>query len=189
MQRYFPLINAVWFQLAWLAAIIYKQQAIPFLLLSVLIHLWVSPSRKQDAMMITVIGIIGVISDSFLSLIDIFAFANNVIIPIWLIMIWAHFSIALNHSLKWLSRFHIVAISLFGAIAGPLNYLAGQRLGGVEFVYSLNIALFAVAVIWAVNLPVFIIIQKRINQRIQERGSSHGEANQHAHSSGVVNNK
>ncbi|MUK64419.1 DUF2878 domain-containing protein [Aliivibrio fischeri] len=189
MQRYFPLINAVWFQLAWLAAIIYKQQAIPFLLLSVLIHLWVSPSRKQDAMMITFIGIIGVISDSFLSLIDIFSFANNVIIPIWLIMIWAHFSIALNHSLKWLNRFHIVAISLFGAIAGPLNYLAGQRLGGVEFVYSLNITLFAVAVIWAVNLPVFIIIQKRINKRIQERGSSYVEANQDAHSSGVVNNK
>ena len=177
MLRYFPLINAVWFQLAWFAAIIYKQQAIPFLLASIIIHLLVSPKRKVDTLLLISVATFGVMGDILLSYFNIFLFTNGVLIPFWLVLLWCHFSFAVNHSLGWLSRIPMVFVVLLGAIAGPLNYLAGYRLGAVDFYYSYEITLFSVGVIWAVNLCVFTIIQKRLSQRFDNKGIADVQVN------------
>ncbi|MGR6859076.1 DUF2878 domain-containing protein [Aliivibrio salmonicida] len=189
MLRYFPLINAVWFQLIWFAVILYQQQAIPFLLVSILLHLLVSPTRKLDFYFLIFISMLGIFGDVLLSLTGVYQFPDNALIPVWLILLWCHFGFAINHSLGWLSRFHLGLIALLGAIAGPLNYLVGHRLGAVDFSYSYQITLFSIGVIWAVNLPVFIIIQRRLRARINNEGKSHETFDKYTHNSKPVNNK
>ena len=189
MLRYFPLINAIWFQLVWFAVILYQQQAIPFLLVSILLHLLVSPTRKIDFYLLILISMLGVLGDVLLSFTGVYQFSNDALIPVWLILLWCHFGFAINHSLGWLSRFHLGLIVLIGAVAGPLNYLAGHRLGAVDFSYSYQITLFSIAVIWAVNLPVFIIIQKRLRAKINNEGKSHENTDKYTHHSKPVNYK
>ena len=189
MLRYFPIINAIWFQLIWFAVILYQQQAVPFLLVSILLHLLVSPTRKIDFYLLIFISMLGVFGDVLLSLTGVYQFPNDALIPVWLILLWCHFGFAINHSLGWLSRFNLLLIALIGAIAGPLNYLAGHRLGAVDFSYSYQITLFSIGVIWAVNLPVFIIIQKRLRARINNEGKDHEKLDKYTRHSKPVNNK
>ncbi|KAB2825860.1 DUF2878 domain-containing protein [Aliivibrio finisterrensis] len=189
MLRYFPIINAVWFQLVWFSVILYQQQAIPFLLVSILLHLFVSPTRKIDFCLLILISLLGVFGDVLLSFAGVYQFANNALIPVWLILLWCHFGFAINHSLGWLSRFHLGLVALIGAIAGPLNYLAGHRFGVVDFSYSYQITLFIIGVIWAVNLPVFILIQRRLRERMNNEGKSYETINKYSHNSKPVNNK
>ncbi len=189
MKHYFALINAAWFQLAWFAAIIYKQQAVPWLIASILAHLMVSPTRKSDALLIIIISVIGLLGDSILSFTEVFNFEHNAIMPMWLVMVWMHFSIALNHSLKWLGRFHLWILALIGAAVGPINYFAGNKLGAVEFTFPLIFTLIVIAVIWAVNLPVFIIIQRWITQKIQRKRGPNGKNNQCADDNNMADHK
>ena len=69
------------------------------------------------------------------------------------------FGTTLNLSMGWLKgRFLLAAI--FGAIGGPLSYIAGQKLGGIVLVDS-SMALGALAVGWAVFMPILLIIAQR----------------------------
>ncbi len=189
MLRYFPLINAVWFQLIWFSVILYQQRAVPFLLVSILLHLLVSPTRKIDFYLLIFISMFGVFGDVLLSFTGMYQFPNNELIPIWLILLWCHFGFAFNHSLGWLSRFNIRLIALLGAIVGPLNYLAGHRLGAVDFSYSYLITLFSIGVIWAVNLPVFIIIKRCLIEIINNKGKSYETIYKHTFHNKSVDNK
>ena len=77
MLRYFPLINAIWFQLVWFAVILYQQQAIPFLLVSILLHLLVSPTRKIDFYLLILISMLGVLGDVLLSFTGVYQFSKD----------------------------------------------------------------------------------------------------------------
>ena len=67
----------------------------------------------------------------------------------------------LGRSLAWLGVRPLVA-SIAGAIAFPLNYWAGLRLGAVEFGYSLPTTLAILAVTWAVVLPLMFLLTARL---------------------------
>ena len=52
----------------------------------------------------------------------------------------------------WLKNSPLLA-SFMGAVFGPLSYLAGQRLGAIELL-NFNSAMIALAVIWAIAMPI-----------------------------------
>jgi hypothetical protein len=74
---------------------------------------------------------------------------------------WAIFATTLNISLRWLKGRWLVAI-LSGAIAGPLAYYAGARLGGVVFTDQ-TIALIALSMGWAVLMPLLMALSQRLD--------------------------
>jgi hypothetical protein len=161
IYRYFPLLNALWFQLIWFAAILYQQQAIYLMLSSLLLHFLLSPHKLVDLKLMATVAGIGILCDGILSYSHVFIFPDQSLLPAWLGLLWLHFALALNYSLVWLNRFHYRIVAIIGLAAGAVNYFAAYKLGAVEFGYSVNVSLFIVAVIWMVSLPVYIIMQKR----------------------------
>jgi hypothetical protein len=62
------------------------------------------------------------------------------------------FATTLNVSLRWLRGRPLLG-ALLGAVGGPLAYLAGAKLGGIELLEP-ALALSALAAGWALLLPL-----------------------------------
>ena len=52
--------------------------------------------------------------------------------------------------------------ALLGAIGGPASYIAGQKLGGIQFV-EYGPAIAALAVGWAVFMPMLMSLAERFD--------------------------
>jgi len=64
------------------------------------------------------------------------------------------FATTLNLSMRWL-RGRIVLAAAIGCAGGPLAYLAGHRIGGIQFVDETS-ALLMLAVGWALLMPLLV---------------------------------
>ncbi|MCE2573131.1 DUF2878 domain-containing protein [Motilimonas eburnea] len=156
LVKHFIWVNALVFQLVWFSSILMQQDSWPITLLLLFGHFYLSPQRRQDVILMFGVTLVGIIMDSSLSALEVFVFADQVLMPVWLIFIWLHFALCLNHSLAWLRRIPLVLVALIGAVAGPASYLAGYRLGAVELSYGSVISGVIIAVLWALALPAFV---------------------------------
>lgn len=156
--KQFHWINFLCFQLVWFAAVYFTNDALAILILLLIVHFYLSPSRYADLKVIFTVMPIGCLSDSLLSQSGVFIFANGSLLPLWLVCLWAYFTLTLNHSLAWLKRLPLYAQALSGAIFGPLSYYGGYKMGAVNFSESLFSSLFILMVIWATLLPVYIVL-------------------------------
>ena len=145
--------NALWFQCVWFSTVLGREGFLPVAIALIALHVWLTRDYRNELRQLALVGGIGVAADSLLSLAGIYQFAGDVVIPLWLICLWLAFAAALGRSLAWLAARPIVA-SLAGAIAFPLNYWAGQRLGAVDFGYSLSSTLTVLALTWGTLLPL-----------------------------------
>lgn len=118
--------------------------------------------------------LIGIGIDGLLSASGYFSFGSALLLPAWFILLWIAFSTTLSQSLEPLGRNKWLA-ALLGAIAVPMNYVLGERLGAVEFPYSYWQTVAAISVSWALMLPLFFAIcDGSIRSLFTERtGESH----------------
>ncbi len=147
------IFNALWFQGLWFCTVLGRDAMLPVAVTLLLFHIWFSRDYRNEVRQLLVVGGLGMSVDAVLSYVGVFQFGGGALVPLWLCCLWLGFAAALGRSLAWLSRWGILA-SLVGAIAFPLNYWAGMRLGGVEFGYPLPVTLGVLALIWAFMLPV-----------------------------------
>lgn len=75
--------------------------------------------------------------------------------PYWMALLWVNFALIVEHGLAFLSGRPWVAAAL-GAIGGPLAYLAGVRLGLIEFVAPGATVLAVIAATWAIAMPLMM---------------------------------
>jgi len=80
---------------------------------------------------------------------------------IWLMALWANFSLIVDVPLRWLQQ-HLVVAAIFGGLFGPVAYLGGQRLGAIQIAEpaSFNIAVLAVA--WAIGLALLMVLARLV---------------------------
>jgi hypothetical protein len=81
--------------------------------------------------------------------------------PHWIFALWALFATGLNLSLAWLKGRWWLAAAI-GAVASPLSYWAGVRLGAATFVEPAHMTA-ALALGWAVILPAILRLAQRYN--------------------------
>jgi hypothetical protein len=81
--------------------------------------------------------------------------------PYWIVAMWGLFATTLNLSMSWLRGRQWLA-ALLGAVGGPLAYLAGARLGGLQMPDPV-LALAVQALGWAVLLPVLNRLAERLD--------------------------
>jgi hypothetical protein len=77
------------------------------------------------------------------------------------------------YSLDWLAKLSRLLQSLIGGLAGSLSYLAGAKLGAINFNYPLASSTFSLFIVWSLLLPSillslnFFIIRTNFKQKIK----------------------
>lgn len=157
------LISFVLFQIAWFAAVIGGAHDLDFAVSSPALalfafHILNNHRRWFDATArITSIFIMGIVIEIILLKSGVISYrgltASTSFPPLWILALWLAFATLPDGALSWLEGRTILQI-VFGAVGGPLSYLAGEKLGAAtlhgNFVYAMAVLAFA----WAVATPL-----------------------------------
>jgi hypothetical protein len=164
------LMNFLLFQLAWFACVLGGAHGYPWfgplvVALIVAYHLQRAHAPGPELLLLTIAALIGTVFDSALVTSGWLTYPSGqwhpLLAPYWIIAMWVAFASTLNVSLNWLKGRPLLSV-LFGAIGGPLAYLAGAKLGGVSFADEVA-AMTALALGWAMVTPLLVSLSARLN--------------------------
>jgi hypothetical protein len=164
------LINFIAFQAGWFASVLGAARDLPWVgpvafIVVLLLHLRQAEQPELEAALVFACGVIGTWFESFLVATGWVGYPSGqfspYLAPYWIITMWMLFATTLNRSLGWLRGRHVLA-AVLGAISGPASYLAGQKLGGIEF-HNPWLALSMLAIGWAVIMPVLMVLAERLD--------------------------
>ncbi len=165
-----PLIicNFLAVQFGWLITVMAATAGMPvvgplFTLAWMLIHLkLVGADRAIELRLIAAAALLGAMCDSLLALFGVIAFPEQAMLgqptTLWMVTLWVNLAMSLRHSLGWLRGRYLLA-AVLGGVAGPLAYLGGQRLGGIQFPVG-DSALALVALEWVTALPALMVVTR-----------------------------
>jgi hypothetical protein len=163
-------LNFVFFQLGWFASVIGAANQLPWIgpavvALVVAWHLHTAERATEEALLIVLCAAIGVLFDSLLVALGWVQYPSGMLAPwlapYWIIGMWILFATTLNFSLRWL-RGRAWLGAVLGLTGGPLSYVAGAELGGIEFVDRVA-SLTALALGWALILPALVAVARRLD--------------------------
>ncbi len=137
---FLKLANFVAYDVAWFALVLSAAAGRSWLGLAVAAlvlaaHFEFVPRRVPEAKLVVAAAAIGLAWDSALVVAGLASYAGAGLlpglVPLWMVALWATFATTLNLALAPLkSRPWLAAV--VGAVAGPLAYWAGVRLGAIE---------------------------------------------------------
>jgi len=161
--------NFVAFQAGWFACVLGAGRGAPLLgpavcVVLLLAMLWAAPRRGAFLALLAAGGLIGGAWDTLLSALGLFHFdsaRHAPLLPLWMLALWVIFASTCNASLRWLQGRMLLAAAL-AAVAAPLSYLAGQRLGALAMPQP-ALALGAEGLGWALILPLLLYLARRLD--------------------------
>jgi len=158
VSRRWLIGNALWLQAGWWACVLGAHR--PWLLLIVpiglAVHLRYCQHRNGEVRAMLLVAFAGCLLDSLLGALGVFAFAQWPL-PLWLALLWLVLASGLRHSLAWAAR-PIWLGGLLGMVGGPLAYLAGARLAGVELPMGVPTTALILASVWVIVFPMALRI-------------------------------
>ena len=157
------ILNFAAAQLGWLGSVLGGAQQMPWIgplaaVAALSIHFYFAKRPVNEFILIMSCAAIGAAFDSLLVAAGWVQYYSgqfsDVMAPYWIITMWMLFATTLNVSLKWL-RGKVRLAMFFGLIGGPLAYLGGEKLGGIDLVNEFA-ALAALGIGWAVMMPMLL---------------------------------
>lgn len=162
--------NFLFSQLAWFAAVLGAAHGMPGwgavpALVVVLWHLRLAPRPSSEAALIVGAVVPGTAADALVLAQGVLAYTSGqwavAAPPLWMSALWAVFATSLNLSLRWLhARWWLAA--LIGAVAGPLAFFSGARLGAATLLDP-GPALAWLSLEWAIVLPALCLCARRFD--------------------------
>jgi hypothetical protein len=156
--------NFVLFQVGWFACVIGAAQQqvfwpVTLTLLYIAIHIWRSAKPVLELKLILKAVLFGMGVDTLIANLGFLSFQgawpSAYLSPSWMWALWALVASTLNSSLAWLRGKPILGASL-GAIAGPLSYEAGIRMGAGAWGSGGQIGgLILLGLAWGAAIPLF----------------------------------
>lgn len=168
--RRHQIANFVVFQSAWFAAILGAAHQVPLwgtacLLAAIAWHLGVVARPRTEAMLVLAAALLGAVIESGVVALGDVAYPSGQpvawLAPYWMVALWGELAIALNVTLRWLKGRPLLAAAI-GAVAGPLSFASGVRMGGARFIDQ-QPALLTLAVVWAAALPLLMWLSDRFD--------------------------
>jgi hypothetical protein len=160
--------NFVLFQCAWFIAVIGAAHDLAWLGVSAIAlvcawHCAISMRAKPELLLILFAMLIGAVWESALVGAGLMHYTHGTLIdglaPPWIVGMWALLAITLNVTMRWLKRRWLVA-AVMGAIAGPLSFMGGARLGAATFTGGIHTTI-ALAIGWACLMPLMMWLSDR----------------------------
>ncbi|HTN50062.1 MAG TPA: DUF2878 domain-containing protein [Burkholderiaceae bacterium] len=174
-------IGFVLFQGAWCACVLgaasgqAAQVALGVAAVAAVVALLVafSTDRAAELRLIALALLVGIGWDSLLAQTGVVQYASPGPLPgwapLWILALWALFAPMLREPLQWLHGRPLLA-ALVGGIGGALSYAAAARLGACAFPRPL-LALGALAVGWALIVPLLLAAAQRLQHGSQSRSA------------------
>ena len=168
-------VNFVFFNLAWLGVVASAVHGwsfvAPFIVLG-----WIIPfliwqgNLKSEIGLLTAAAALGFFCDSILFWTGAIELRGSTQVPslspVWMIALWVNLAASLRYCLHWLlGRYWLAAV--FGGIAGPLAYTAGQGLDALQ----LPIGPAPVAIEWVLAMPLLLQIERWTRERVAKNHS------------------
>lgn len=154
MARGWLIGNALWLQVGWWACVLGAR--LPCLLwvavAGLLVHLCLCPGLRSEGRVLLWVTLAGCLLDSVLGMFGVWRFEHWPL-PFWLAVLWLVLASGLRHSLAWAGRPPWRG-AVLGLLGGPLAYLAGARLAGIELPLGPLYTGLILAPIWALVLPL-----------------------------------
>jgi hypothetical protein len=162
------LANIISFQAGWFACVLGAARGWTWsgpLLVAAIAAAWLlaAPRPRALALVLALTGIVGLCWDSWLAVLGLIAYRpgplSPPLAPLWILALWVLFATTLHISLRWL-RDRVWPAALLGAMAAPLAYWGGARLGALQLLQP-QLALLAQAAGWALLLPLLVALARR----------------------------
>ncbi|MES1190689.1 MAG: DUF2878 domain-containing protein [Steroidobacter sp.] len=165
------IANFLLFQIAWIVCVVSAARHVQWLSLFVIAiaigaYVVSSQHKLKAVSLILFCMMMGVAIESLLATIRATQFNDHlnagggdvmVFAPAWMAALWGLFATTFNVSLRWLNGRYVLS-SLLGAIAGPLSYLSGSKMGAL--ILPADYSLLAIGLCWAVMMPVLLSAAK-----------------------------
>ena len=170
-MRHTLLINYALYQIGWFACVLggaWHRPWTGFLIAALMIgvHLALSVERALEARLIVLAIGVGAMVEMFQIASGTYHFTSGTIInavpPLWLLAMWAQFATTFRFSLRSVIA-RPASAAVFGAIGGPIAFLAGERLGAVILLPPLSLGLLRLSVSWAIALVLFSEVMRRVS--------------------------
>jgi hypothetical protein len=160
----FLLFNGVWFLVVaaaargdvWLGVWLYA--AVIAVHLALLVP---RGERRGEFVFVLAVGAVGLVLDTALHAVGATNYPPSsaawpyIVVPPWIISLWAGFATMVRHSLAWLRGRHLLA-ALLGAVGGPLSYFGGSRMGAVAHADSELFTYGLLALEYALVTPLLV---------------------------------
>jgi hypothetical protein len=116
----------------------------------------------------------GLATDGALAAAGLASFAGGGPIAPWMVALWGTFGAGLTASMRRVATWPPLVLAALGAAAGPLAYRAGAGLGAIELAGAG--ALLAIALQWAVGLPLLSRVARASRGRAPDAGGADAAA-------------
>lgn len=162
------VLNFLLYQVGWLGCVLGAAKGFPELaaqlgFLVVLLHLFWVTEREVEFRLVGISGLCGAVLGTLDQAIGGLVYAGTRVhpwAPLWVILLWVQLGMVLRGSLSWLQQSPVLA-AIFGALGGPVAFLAGERLGAVSWQGDrLGTALW-LGLTWGGVLPLLSGLAKR----------------------------
>ena len=169
-MRHTQLINYALYQIGWFACVLggaWQRPWTGFLIAVILggAHLTLSRERSLEVRLVALATAVGAVVEMIQIAAGTYRFTSGTVVdalpPPWLLAMWAQFATTFRFSLRGVITRPLSA-ALFGAVGGPIAFLAGERLGAVILLPPLTSGLFRLSISWAIALVVFSAIVRRV---------------------------
>ena len=146
------LINLIGFKVGWMSSVLGAARDMPWLgpavlLVVLVVHLRQAERPDLELGLVVACGVLGAWFDSILAATGWVSYPAGQFAP--------------NLAPYWIVTMLTLAAAM-GAIAGPMSYYAGSKLGGIVFESPLA-ATVALSVGWAALMPVVVTLADRLN--------------------------
>lgn len=160
-----PVLNAILFQLVWFVCVLAGNLwAVVATLVFLIVHHVYFMRTRREWRLIIIFLVMGIVIDG--SLFHLGLFLPNVgtltqadsslmalFPPLWLMCLWVSVATLFVHSLAFL-RARYALTAMMGTIGPVLSYFAGANLAGIGLAQPIWLPLVAVAIVWALVLPL-----------------------------------
>ena len=169
-MRHTQLVNYTLYQVGWFACVLGAASHRPwtgFLIAMVLVgvHVALSVERSLEVRLVVLAAAVGAVVEMVQIAAGTYCFTSgnltDALPPPWLLVMWGQFATTFRYSVRPVITRPIRA-ALFGAVGGPLAFLAGERLGAVTLLPPLTYGLLRLSVGWAIALLVFSAVVRRL---------------------------
>jgi hypothetical protein len=157
------MVNVVAYQCAWFACVLSAAAQRPLIGVTIVVavllwHLWSAREPGRELRLVAIAALFGAAFETLLVASGWVHIEPTVLLgriaPPWMVALWATFATTLNVSLRAL-RPHYLLSALLAAVAAPLAYYAGARMGALQWVNEMP-ALLMIALGWALLMPLLM---------------------------------